>query len=172
MLRAPFWHISLGIAITVGGVVLCPADVSAQANKTKKVKTAPPAVFTEALAKAKKDNRPLVVFGVSEGCSRCAALKQGLTTQPELQQLMAKYVSLEIPFGGREFADLFNDIIRQDEKYRQAIGAPSVFIFTAKGAAVYAGPNDPNGMTAGDEFKKLLLAAIEKNAPPAAKPAR
>ena len=66
--------------------------------------------------------------------------------------------------------DIFNDIIRQDEKYRQAIGAPSVFTFTAQGAAVYDGPNDPNGMTAGDEFKKLLLAGIEKNGPSAAKP--
>jgi thioredoxin-related protein len=172
MLRSQFWHISLPIAIAVGGVMLCPAEASAQAAKKTKTKTAAPAVFTEALAKAKKDNRPLVVFGVSEGCSRCAALKQGLTTQPELQQLMAKYVSVEIPFGGRDFSDLFNDIIRQDEKYRQAIGAPSVFIFTANGAAVYAGPNDPNGMTAGDEFKKLLLAGIEKNAPSAVKPVR
>ena len=41
-----------------------------------------------------------------------------------------------------------------------AIGGPSVFLFTAKGDAVYAGPNDPNGMAANDTFKQLLREGI------------
>jgi hypothetical protein len=119
--------------------------------------------FTEAVALAKKTGQPLVVFGTAPACSRCAALKQGLETNPEVKQLLAQYVTAEVPFGGREFTAILKKIVAQDEAFNQAIGAPSVFIFTAKGKALYAGPNNPNGMTAGDEFEQLLTTSLEKN---------
>jgi hypothetical protein len=148
-------------ALTIAAIslLLAPDAIWAQSGDTKPAATP----FKEAAAQAKATGRPLVVLGVSETCSRCQALKQGLATQPELKLLLTQYVSTEVPFGGREFAVIFDGIVRQDEKFRQAIGAPSVFIFTAKGEAVYAGPNNPNGMVADAEFKKLLISGIEKN---------
>jgi hypothetical protein len=119
--------------------------------------------FTEAATEARKTGQPLVVFGMSPGCSRCAALQQGLETNPEVKQLLAQYVTAEVPFGGREFTAIFKKIVAQDKSFNQAIGAPSVFIFTSKGKAVYAGPNNPNGMAAGDEFEQLLTTGLEKN---------
>ena len=56
-----------------------------------------------------------------------------------------------------------DDAVRQDANFGQSIGAPAVFIFTAKGDVVFAGPKSTNGMPPGDEFKKLLIAGIEKN---------
>jgi len=155
------FRLSTGVAVAVGAVLLGPS--AAQAQVAREPKASGSAAFSEAVARAKESSRPLVVFGVAEGCTRCAALKQGLSTQSELKLLMTQYVSVEVPFGGREFAAIFEDIVRQDAKFRQAIGAPSVFIFTAKGDAVYAGPNNANGMLPGDEFKKLLIAGIENN---------
>jgi hypothetical protein len=157
MRRFPLW-------VFVATLSLAPAALHAQA--TKKAKPAPSAVFTDALRRAKETNQPLVIFGMTEGCSRCVAFKQGLAAQPELQQLLASYVSTEVPFGGRDFVAIYEEIVRQDVKYRHAIGGPSVFIFTAKGNVVYSGPNDANGMQAGDEFKKLLLTGIEKSGGP------
>jgi thioredoxin-related protein len=156
-----------GLVVSIGAVLLLPCAVQAQA--TRKVQAARPpkaessAVFSEALARAKESSRPVVVFGTSETCSYCVAFKQGLAAQPELQDLLTQYVSIEVPFGGPDFRAMVMDIIRQDANSLQAIGGPSVFIFTMKGDVVYAGPNSVGGMQAGDEFKKLLITGIEKN---------
>jgi hypothetical protein len=156
------WRRAAGLVVGVASMLAFGFAASAQTVRDNK-KAPTSAVFAEAMARAKESGRPLIVFGVSEGCVRCAALKQVLATQSDLKLLMTQYVSTELPFGGREFAAVYGDIIRQDAKYNQAIGAPSVFIFTAKGAIVYAGPNNANGMPPGDEFKKLLITGIEKN---------
>lgn len=117
----------------------------------------------EAVAKAKKTGKPVLILGTSEGCSRCQALKQGLSSQTELKLLLTQYVTVEVPFAGREFKETFNAIVARDRKFNQPIGAPSVFLLTAAGETVYAGPNQASGMTAGDELKKLLIEGIGKN---------
>ena len=151
-------------SLLVAVISLPMAAVNAQAKKqSKQSKAAVSPLFVEAMGRAKASKQPLVMFGVSPGCSRCAALKEGLTAEPEIKELMTQYVSADIPFGGKEFSTVFNDIIRQDKKYGQAIGAPSIFIFTSQGAVVYAGPNEPNGMQPNEAFKKLLKEGIEKN---------
>jgi thioredoxin-related protein len=145
------------------GLVSCVSFAAAQTTADNK----PSALsFAQARAQAKKAGQPLIVFGMSPGCVRCAALKQAIESQPEIKELLTKYVSAELPFGGREFADVYRGIIAKDAKYNQAIGAPSLFIFTSAGETVYAGPNNPNGIQPGDEFKNLLLAGIEKNSQP------
>jgi len=159
--RTRAWQAGM-IATVVLALVSGEAD--AQTKKQGKPSKAPESpLFQDAIARAAKSKQPLVMFGVSEGCQRCAALKEGLSGQSEIKELMTQYVSAEIPFGGKEFSAVYSEIIRQDAKYNQPIGAPSVFIFTAKGDVVYAGPNDPNGMQAGEAFKKLLREGIEKN---------
>jgi len=156
-----------GLVVAIGAVPLLPGAVQAQA--ARKVQAARPpkaessAVFSEALARAKESSRPLVVFGTSETCSYCVAFKQGLAAQAELQDLLKEYVSVEVPLGGPDFVAMYMDIVRQDPQNNQAIGGPSVFIYTMKGDVVYAGPNTVGGMQAGDEFKSLLIAGIEKN---------
>lgn len=135
---------------------------TAQAKAARGAKPAGGA-FAEAAKRAKETGQPLVVFGVSETCSRCQALKQGLASNPEFKLLMTQYVAAEVPFGGREFVSVFEETVKQDAKFRQAIGAPAVFIFTASGEAVYAGPGRASGMAAGDELKKLLISGIDKN---------
>lgn len=163
------------MVVAMGAVLAAPSAVWAQARRQTKAATS--AVFSEVMARAKDAGQPVVVFGVTQGCSRCAAFKQALATQPELQHLMTQYVSTEVPFGGPDFVAIFEDIVRQEAQYNQAIGTPSIFIFTAKGNVVYAGPNSPGGIQPDDEFKKLLLTGIEKNgvrgpakSPPVASP--
>jgi Thioredoxin-like/SLA1 homology domain 1, SHD1 len=148
------------LAVAIGSLVLGTSAVQAQPAPGAKPASTP---FTEAVAQAKKTGRPLVVFGMSETCSRCQALKQGLATQEEFKLLMTQYVATEIPFGGREFSAIFKDITNRDSKIPKSIGGPSVFIFTAQGETVYAGPNRESGIAANDEFKKLLISGIEKN---------
>jgi hypothetical protein len=152
--------------------VLAPRNCAAQTKKTKKVVAKPPesAVFNDALARAKAGGQPLIVFGMADGCSRCAAFKQGLAKQEDLQQLLSQYVSVEVPFGGPDFVAMYRNMVRQRPEFNQAIGGPSVFLFTAKGDAVYAGPNDANGMPANETFKQLLIEGLAKNGP-AKKPA-
>jgi thioredoxin-related protein len=159
--------IQLVVVIGVGLLAFSTAAQTPADNKSSA------ASFTEAKAQAKKAGRPLVVFGMSPGCGRCAALKEAMDTQPEVKELLAKYIATELPFGGREFAEVYRGIIAKDAKYNQPIGAPSLFIFTSSGETIYAGPNNPNGMQSGEEFKNLLTTGIEKNAQPgkAAKPA-
>ena len=149
-----------GLAIALEVTFLGMSAVEAQTARPAKPASTP---FTEAVAQAKKTGRPLVVFGMSETCSRCQALKQGLATQPEFKLLMTQYVATEVPFAGSEFKAVFEEICRKDDKYRQAIGGPSVFIFTAQGETVYAGPNRESGIAANDEFKRLLISGIDQN---------
>jgi hypothetical protein len=117
----------------------------------------------EAASEATKTGKPLIVLGTSATCSRCQALKQGLSSNPELKLLLTQYVTVEVPFAGREFKEAFQAIVARDKKFNQPIGAPSVFLFTAAGETVYAGPNQASGMAAGDELKKLLIEGIGKN---------
>jgi thioredoxin-related protein len=117
----------------------------------------------EAMADAKRTGKPVLILGISEGCSRCQALKQGLSSQTELKLLLTQYVTVEVPFAGREFKEIFNAIVARDKKFNQAIGAPSVFLLTAAGETVYAGPNHSGGMAAGEELKKLLVEGIGRN---------
>jgi thioredoxin-related protein len=167
MRRHQVVRLSVGLVLAIGAVLLLPCAVPAQVTRKVQAAQLPKVesseLFSEALARAKESSRPLVVFGTSETCSYCVAFKQALTTQPELQDLLTQYVSIEVPFGGRDFTAIFMDIVRQDARYNQAIGGPSVFIFTTKGDVIYAGPNTRGGMQAGDEFKRLLLTGIEKN---------
>ena len=72
-------------------------------------------------------------------------------------------MSTDILFAGPEFRATFDKIVREDPSIPASIGAPSVFIFTAAGKTVYAGPNRPGGMLVDDEFKKLLISGIEQN---------
>jgi thioredoxin-related protein len=157
-----------GLVVSLGAVLLLPCAVQAQVARKVQVVARPPqaessAVFSEAKARAKESSKPLVVIGTSDTCSYCAAFKKGLAAQPELQDLLTQYVSIELPFGGTDFRAIVMDIIRQDPNSLQALGAPSVFIFTTKGDVVYAGPNTVGGMQAGEEFKRLLITGIERN---------
>ena len=150
-------------------VLLWPGVGAGQTKKKKSKVVLPPppqsALFNESLAKAKAAGQPLVVFGTSETCSRCIALKQALAKHDELQQLLSQYVSVEVTFGGQDFVAMYREIVRQKPEFREAIGGPSVFLFTSKGEAVYAGPNHANGMAADDTFKQLLIDGIAKNGP-------
>ena len=148
------------LAAVVAGAVAQPQAARAQAAQGRKPVSAE---FTKAANQAKETGQPLVVFGLSDGCSRCQALKQGLTTNNELKLLLTQYVAAEVPFAGADFRAILDGMVRQDRKFNVAIGAPSVFIFTAKGEALYAGPSREAGMAADDEFKKLLISGIEKN---------
>ena len=119
--------------------------------------------FEKSMARAKQTGRPLVVFGLSDTCHRCQAVKNGIASTHDFKLLLTQYVATEIPFGGKEFAKLFGDVVRKDKSIPTAIGAPAVFIFTSKGNTVYAGPNRESGIALDDEFKKLLISGIEKN---------
>src|SRR5262245_48611206 len=107
------------MSLVVSAVFLLTA-VTADSQTKKPNKAQPSPLFQEAMAKAKKNKQPLVLFGVSEGCVRCAALKAGLTDQAEIKDLMGQYVSAEIPFGGKEFVAVFNNTVQQDKKYNQS----------------------------------------------------
>ena len=146
--------------LAFGTVLLLASTAAAQEDSA--AKTEKPS-FTEAVAKAKESGLPLVVFGVSEGCSRCQALKQGIESEPEFKLLLTQYVATEIPFGGREFGSIFGEIVNRDSTIPRQIGAPSVFIFTSAGETVYAGPNRESGIAPDPEFKKLLISGIQKN---------
>lgn len=148
------------IRLAYAAVLLLASTAAAQEDSA--AKTEKPS-FSEAVAKAKESGLPLVVFGVSEGCSRCAALKEGITNEPELKLLLTQYVATEIPFGGREFGNIFGEIVIRDSTIPRQIGAPSVFIFTSAGETVYAGPNRESGIAPDPEFKKLLISGIQKN---------
>ncbi len=153
------WAFAAGLILSTAWIAL-----SAQAQQTQTPQaTATKPSFQEAAALAKKTGRPLIVFGLSDTCSRCQAVKQGITTSPEFQDLLAQYVTTEIPFGGAEFGKIFQEIVRRDKSIPRAIGAPSVFIFTSKGETVYAGPNRESGIALDEEFKQRLRQGIEKN---------
>lgn len=141
-------------------------SASKKKSKTPVVKSAPrpkTEIVDAAMSEAKKSGRPVIVFGMSDTCHRCQAVKQGIASTPEFQLLLTQYVSTEIPFGGQEFGTVFRDIVTRDKSIPPAIGAPSVFIFTSKGETVYAGPNRENGIALDDEFKKHLITGIERN---------
>src|SRR5438270_7667174 len=104
----------VGVVMATVSVLLTQPAVQAQAARDT---TASNATFSQAMARAKQSSQPLIVFGTSEGCSRCAALKQGIGTQSDLKLLLTQYVSIEIPFAGVEFKDIFHDLIRKDAKY-------------------------------------------------------
>jgi SLA1 homology domain 1, SHD1 len=158
-------------------VLLLTSEASAQTNRKAPGKTTgkapakgavkaaarPTAAFTEALGRARSAGRPLIVFGWQESCGHCAALKQALATQPALQLLMTQYTLLEIPFGKADFVSVWDEAGRQDAQYAPSIGSPGVFIFTAKGDVVFAGPRLTGQLPLGDGFNKLLIAGIEKN---------
>lgn len=120
-------------------------------------------VIGKAKVAAKQSGLPLVVFGTSERCHRTAKLREGLSSQPELKLLMTQYVSVDIPFGGKEFATEFQDIAFNSNFKERAIGSPSVFIFSAKGEVLYAGPNSPEGTPPDERFKELLVSGIAQN---------
>ena len=147
--------------------VLLPCVAGAQQKGAQKEGEAKAAAtpFMQAVAKAKETGQPLVVFGMAEGCHRCQGLKEGITTQEEFKDLLSQYVSAEVPFGGKEFAAIFSECMKQDKSIPPAIGAPAAFIFTSQGKVVYAGPNRESGIAPDDEFKKLLATGIEKNGP-------
>ena len=90
-------------------------------------------------------------------------MRQGLEASPEFKLLLTQYVSIEIPFGGQEFATLFGDIVKKDSSIPRSIGAPSLFLFTADGETVYAGPNRQSGVAIDDELKRLLVSGLEEN---------
>ena len=151
-----------GAAILLTG--LCFTSLAtAQGDKPETATVTAKVSVKEAMADAKRTGKPVLILGTSEGCSRCQALKQGLSSQTELKLLLTQYVTVEVPFAGREFKEVFSAIVARDKKFNQAIGAPSVFLLTAAGQTVYAGPNQSAGMTAGDELKKLLVEGIGKN---------
>lgn len=166
MLTTSASRLLAAVVMATGTVLPTPSFLRAQ---TLPVSKAPTATFSEAMTRAKRSSQPLIVFGMSEGCGYCMALKQGMASQPDLKLLLSQYVSIEVPFGGSEFKDIFYDVTRREEtirkegKYRQSIGAPSVFIFTSAGDTVYFGPDRIGGIQPGDEFKKLLIQGIEKN---------
>jgi hypothetical protein len=159
---AVLWLAGLGLADSAGAQGQQPAAAAAGAAKSSAAETAKTSV-EEAVKQSQATGKPLLVLGVSEGCSRCQALKAGLASQAELKLLLTQYVTVEVPFAGREFKEMFQTIVKRDKAYNQPIGAPSVFLFTAAGQTVYAGPNQPNGMAAGDELKKLLIDGIGKS---------
>jgi hypothetical protein len=151
-----------GAAILLTGLSV-PSLATAQVDKPETAKVTAKVSVKEAVAEAKRTGKPVLILGTSEGCSRCQALKQGLSSQTELKLLLTQYVTVEVPFAGREFKEVFSAIVARDKKFNQAIGAPSVFLLTAAGETVYAGPNQSGGMTAGDELKKLLVEGIGRN---------
>ena len=159
-LRIPQWAQSwfAGAAVLLAGLCFA-ADALAQADGKPDVAKSS---VQDAVAEAKKTGKPLIVLGTSETCSRCQALKQGLSSNPDLKLLLTQYITVDVPFAGREFKEAFHAIIARDKKFNQPIGSPSVFLFTAAGDPVYAGPNQPSGMAAGDELKKLLIEGIGK----------
>ena len=161
--------VAVGTAALLAGLVLVgsvaaqgqpPAGAAASAVKSP-VEDGANRSVEEAVKQSKATGKPLLVLGVSEGCSRCQALKAGLASQAGLKLLLTQYVTVEVPFAGREFREMFDAIVKRDKTYNQSIGAPSVFLFTAAGQTVYAGPNQSGGMTAGEELKKLLIQGID-----------
>lgn len=117
----------------------------------------------EGMQRSKQSGLPLLVFGLSDTCTRCQGLKQAVESSAEYQLLISQYVVAEIPFGGRDFGTAFGEIVTKDPSIPPAIGAPSVFVYTSAGKVVYAGPDRPEGMKPDEKFKEVLIAGIREN---------
>ena len=73
--------------------------------------------YAEALAKAKAENKPLLVTFTGYTCTNCHWMKANLFTRPEITEQMKKFVLVDLYTDGTDEASLRNQEM-QDGKYK------------------------------------------------------
>lgn len=104
-----------------------------------------------AVAKSKESGLPLLVIGATETCPHCVNLEKRLTTEPELQPLVAQYVPIKVMVDDPDFA-------AWSQRYRPTgNGVPMIFIVASDGKEIV----NQSGAPQGDGLKQLLLQGIQ-----------
>jgi tetratricopeptide (TPR) repeat protein len=103
-----------------------------------------------AVAKSKDSGLPLLVIGSGENCAYCVELEKRLSTEPDLQPLVAQYVPVKLMVDEPDFAAFAQTYKPTGE------GIPMIFIISSDGKEIA----NVSGLPAGDGLKQLLERGI------------
>jgi hypothetical protein len=134
----------LSIVAAIFAVGLVPAEAYGQV------------AIPAAIARAKQTGLPMLVIGVTDTCPHCVRLRQRLQTEPDLRELLAQYVPVEIEAGTADW-NLWTQQFPPGGN-----GVPLIYIVSAEGKEIY----NKSGAPQGDGLKELLSTGIEQTGGP------
>lgn len=110
----------------------------------------------QALRRAQETGRPILAVAGREACALCQALHHRLSTEANLQPLLANYIPLELDVDGGTWQQWAQQFPVQGNQL------PFVYIIRADGTAIYAASGSPQGA----DLPKLLQDGLQQAGPP------